>query len=166
MIEDIQNWLGQYPFLEDNIKFIGVILIAILVYFIVKKIIIRSVKTFTRRTKTKVDDLLLNEKLLRRISIIAPLIVLYQFIYLIPASEEIVKLILNSLIVLLILLILGAFITALNDIFESSDRYHDYPIKGYLQIVKIILYIQLLYLSSKTLSSPLLQAYKYHLTIS
>ncbi len=141
MIEDIQNWLGQYPLLENNIKFIGVILIAILVYFIVKKIIIRSVKTFIKRTKTKVDDLLLNEKLLKRISVIAPLIVLYQFIYLIPGSEGLIKLILDSLIVLLILLILGSFITALNDVFERSDRYRDYPIKGYLQIVKIILYI-------------------------
>jgi miniconductance mechanosensitive channel len=141
MIEDIQNWLGQYPLLEDNIKFIGVILLAILVYFIVKKIIIRSVKTFIKRTKTKVDDLLLNEKLLKRISVIAPLIVLYQFIYLIPLSEELIKLILDSLIVLLILLILGSFITALNDVYERSDRYRDYPIKGYLQIVKIILYI-------------------------
>jgi miniconductance mechanosensitive channel len=141
MIEDIQNWLGQYPLLEDNIKFVGVILLSILIYFIVKKIIIRSVKTFIKRTKTKIDDLLLNEKLLKRISVIAPLIVFYQFIYLIPGSEGLIKLILDSLIVLLILLILGTFITALNDVYERSDKYRDYPIKGYLQIVKIILYI-------------------------
>lgn len=141
MIEDIQNWLGQYPLLEGNIKFIGVILFAILVYFIIKKIIIRSVKTFIKRTKTEIDDLLLNEKLLKRISIIAPVIVLYQFIYLIPGSEGLIKLILDSVIVLLILLILGAFITAFNDVYERSDKYRDYPIKGYLQIVKIIIYI-------------------------
>jgi miniconductance mechanosensitive channel len=141
MLEDIQSWLHQYPILEENIKFLGVILLAILVYYIVKKIIIQSIKTFTRKTKTEIDDILLNEKLLRRVAIIAPVIVLYQFVYLIPASEGVIKLFLDSVIVLLILLILGAFISSLNNIYERSGRYTDYPIKGYLQIIKIILYI-------------------------
>lgn len=141
MFEDIQNWLSQYPVLEDNIKFLGVILLAILVYYVVKKIIVQSIKTFTKRTRTEVDDLLLNEKLLSRIAIIAPLIVLYQFIYLIPGSEGLLKLILDSLIVFLILLILSSFLSAVNNIYERSGKFRDYPIKGYLQIVKIIMFI-------------------------
>jgi|SRR5690606_8551520 len=141
MLEDINNWLEQYPFLNENLKFLGVILLALLVYYIVKKIIIQSIKAFAKRTRTDIDDILFNEKLLKRIALIAPLIVIYQFVYLLPGSEGWLKLILDSLIVFQILLILGAFITALNNVSERSEKFKDYPVKGYLQVVKIILYI-------------------------
>jgi miniconductance mechanosensitive channel len=141
MFEDIQNWLSQYPFLEENIKFLGVILFALLVYYIVKKIIIQSIKAFTKKTKTEIDDILFNEKLLRRIAIIAPVIVFYQFLYLIPGSEGFFSLILDSFIVLLIILIIGSFLTSLTEVLDRTERYVDYPVKGYAQIVKIILYI-------------------------
>ncbi len=141
MFEDIQSWLHQYPVIEENIKFLGVLLLALLVYYIIKKIIIKSIRTFTKKTKTQIDDILLNEKLLRRIAIIAPVIVFYQFLYLIPGSEGFLSLILDSIIVFLILLIIGSFLTAVTEIFDRSGKYVDYPIKGYVQIVKIILYI-------------------------
>lgn len=141
MLEAISNWLDQYPFLKDNLKFLGVLLLALLVYFLVKKIIIQSIKAFAKKTVTQIDDILFNEKLLTRIAVIAPVIVLYQFVYLLPGSEAWIKLILDSIIVLLILLILGAFLSTLNDVAERSEKFKDYPIKGYLQIVKIILYI-------------------------
>lgn len=141
MLEDISNWLEQYPFLNENLKFLGVILLALFVYFLVKKIIIQSIKAFAKRTRTNIDDILFNERLLKRIAVIAPVIVIYQFVYLLPGSEGWLKLILDSLVVLLVLLILGAFLTSLNNVSEQSEKFKDYPVKGYLQIVKIILYI-------------------------
>ncbi len=141
MLEAISNWLDQYPFIKDNLKFLGVVLLAWFVYYIVKKIIVQSVKAFARKTTTQIDDILFNEKLLTRIAVIAPVIVLYQFVYLLPGSENWIKLILDSIIVFLILLIIGAFLSTLNEIAERSEKFKDYPIKGYLQIVKIILYI-------------------------
>src|SRR5690606_29431335 len=101
----------------------------------------QSIKAFAKRTRTDIDDILFDERLLKRIAIIAPVIVVYQFVYLLPGSEGWLKLILDSVIVLLILLILGAFLTSLNNVSERSEKFKDYPVKGYLQIVKIILYI-------------------------
>lgn len=141
MFEDIQGWLNQHPVIRDNIKFLGVILLAFFTYFIVKKIILRSVKTFTKRTKTQIDDILLNEKLMRRIAIVAPVIVFYQFLYLVPGSESFIKLILNSVIVLIVILIIGSFLTALTELLDRRGKYIDYPVKGYVQIAKIILYL-------------------------
>ncbi len=140
-LEQVKNWLQDFPFVYSLIKIIGVILLAIISYIITKKIIITGVNKIVERTKTEIDDILLNEAVLKRIAYIAPLLVISQFIYLVPTFEVFLNRFTNSAIVLLLLLLIGSLINASNELYEKSSKYNRRPIKGYLQIAKIIIFI-------------------------
>ncbi len=140
-IENIKHWLQQYPIFYDNLKFLGVILLAYAVYWVTRKIIFKGIKRFIDRTKSEIDDLIFNDKLLRRIAYLAPLFVVHEFTYLLPNYQTLLNHLIESIIVLIVLLIIGGIVTIFNDIYERSGKHNERPIKGYLQIVKIIIYI-------------------------
>ena len=76
-IDNILDWLKEYPALYDNLKFIGVFGLALLSYFVIKYAIGKVVRKITSRTKTDLDDLVLNQKLIRRVALIAPVFAFY-----------------------------------------------------------------------------------------
>lgn len=140
-LEIIKNWFTQYPLIYALIQIVLVILLAFTAYLVVKKLLVSGIHKIVQKTKTEVDDILLNEAILIRIAYIAPILVLSQFLYLIPAIEDVLRKFTESVIVVLFLLIIGSFINAGNELYEKSRNYERRPIKGYLQIAKIIIYI-------------------------
>ncbi len=138
-MDSLQQFFDKYPLLTDFFKFLGILALAVFSYWITKKILIKAVSSIVKRTKTHIDDILLNEKLLSRISYIVPLVVIYQFLYLVPDFSKMIENILESLIVLVLLIVLNNIIDAANELYEKSKLYNRKPIKGYLQVVKIII---------------------------
>jgi len=141
MMEEIKTILFEYPILLAIFQFVGVTILAIVVYFVVKKLLISGVHKIVQKTKTEVDDILLNEAILKRIAYVAPILVISQFLYLIPELEDILRKFTEAVIVLLFLMIIGSLINAGNELYEKSKNYKRRPIKGYLQIAKIVIYI-------------------------
>lgn len=141
MFPDINSWLNENPIIGDNLKFFGVILLALVLYYLTKKIIVRGIRILVRRTPTSYDDLLLNEKLMGRASLIIPLLVLRQFTYLLPEVQLYLGRLLEALVVIVIMLTLGTLISTFNNLYELTERGKERPVKGYLQIIKIIIYV-------------------------
>lgn len=141
MIESIKYFFEEYPLLLDGIEVIGIFLIAFISYFIVKKVLLKSTKRITNKTRTKYDDILLNENLLKRVSLIVPLIVINQFSGFLPDLDNILSNLSGALTALVVVLIIGSILTSINDIYESMSRHTKRPIKGYIQIIKIIIYV-------------------------
>ncbi|MDX1699459.1 MAG: mechanosensitive ion channel [Melioribacteraceae bacterium] len=140
-MEEIKNFLLEYPLLYDIVKFIGIILLALVVYFIVKKVLITGVHKIVKRTRTEIDDILVSDAILKRIAYVAPVLVIFQFLHLFPDVEDILRKFTGSLILVIFLLIIGSLINAANELYEKSKAYERRPIKGYLQVAKIIIYI-------------------------
>ena len=140
-MENIKEFLLEYPAMYVLLQIIGVFLLAYISYVIIKKLLISGVHKIVRRTKTDIDDILLNEIILKRIAYIAPIIVLSQFLYLIPELETTLRRFTESVIVVFLLMLVGSLINAGNELYEKSKKYERKPIKGYLQIAKIIIYI-------------------------
>ncbi len=140
-MENIKEFLTDYPLFETLLHITGVLLLAFISYIIIKKVLISGVQRFIKKTKTEIDDILLNEAILKRISYIAPIIVLSQFLYLVPELETTLRRFTESAIVIFLLMIVGSLINAGNELYENSKKYERRPIKGYLQIAKIIFYI-------------------------
>ncbi|MFC2140055.1 mechanosensitive ion channel family protein [Bacteroidota bacterium] len=141
MIDKIENLLSLYPWVAEILKFLGILLLAWLSYVITKKFILTAIQKLIKKTKTEYDDILLNKKVLNRLSLILPLIILNEFVYLLPFAEEFLSRAIESLIVLVIILAIGINLTAFTQIHERLDKYKKHPIKGYVQVVMIILYI-------------------------
>lgn len=138
--DTIKLWLQDNPVIYDNLKFIGVFGLAILSYFIVKYIINKVVRKLTSKTKTELDDLVFNIKLIKRIALIAPVFVLNRFSHLVPQVDNLIETLSAILIVLMIMLTVGSFLTSYNEVYEKLGKSSERPIKGYLQISKIFTY--------------------------
>ncbi len=140
-METIKNLFKDYPLIEQVAEFVGVILLAYFSYFLTKKVLIRAVNKLIRKTETEIDDILLNDAVLKRLSYIAPLVVLSQFIYLFPAIEGFLKKFTEAAIVLILLVLIASVLNAANELYEKSSKYERRPIKGYLQVAKIIVFV-------------------------
>jgi miniconductance mechanosensitive channel len=84
---------------------------------------------------------LLNDALLKRVAFIAPLIVINQFSYILPDIDSLLSNLSGALTALIIVLIISSVLTSINEIYEVVTKNNKQPIKGYIQVIKIIVYI-------------------------
>ncbi len=140
-MEEIKNIFENYPSVIKILEFVGVLLLAIIVYLIIKKLLISGVQKIVKKTKTEIDDILINEAILKRLAYIAPILVISQFLYLIPQLENVLRKFMGSIIIFIFLLLISSAINAANELYEKSKNYERRPIKGYLQIAKIVIFI-------------------------
>ena len=130
---------------SDLADFIGVLFIGVLLYYLAKLIIIRVLKRIAKQTKSIWDDVLLEKKVFNRMAFLLPGILIYQFA---PATLEefpglvisVVK-VTNLYIVFVVLLIINSFFNAVYAIYEDTEFARLHPIKGYIQVAKIIVFI-------------------------
>ncbi len=141
LIDDILEWIRQYPFIYTNLKFLWVIILAYLSFLAAKFIAFKIITRIVNKTKNIYDDILLNKKVLRRVAYVGPVIVFYQYAYLIPTLEKLFEKTAEILIVIIFMSIAGAAIIAINEIHENKPGKQDKPIKGYLQLIKMIVYV-------------------------
>ena len=141
MFENILEWLEKNPLIFSGSKFTIVLIGAFLAYLITKHFLFKGLNSLVQKTKTKYDDILINNKILNRIAYIAPLIIIHSFAYVLIEFEEVVYRITESMMVLFLLLAAGTFLSSLTDILQNTETFKDRPIKGYMQVVKIVLYI-------------------------
>lgn len=140
-MDEIKIWLNEYPFLGQILSIVGVLLLAIVVYLITKKIIFHGFTKIVSKSKTKWDDLIFDKILFRRIAYIAPFIVLYNFSKVFPFETSSIERIIIAIISVLIMLSIGSLLTAANRVYEKSKYAKEKPLKGYIQIIKLIIYI-------------------------
>jgi miniconductance mechanosensitive channel len=136
-----KEWPQQYPQTYQMLMAAGVLVLGIISYFITKHFILRALLKLVQRTKTSLDDTLLRKAFLRRLSYIVPIIVIYNFSELFPFAEDLISKISIALIWWILLLTGGGFLTGLGEVYQNLDIFRGRPIKGYIQILKLIIYL-------------------------
>jgi miniconductance mechanosensitive channel len=125
----------------------GILIIILLAYFsdlISRKILVNVLTRFVKRSKTSWDDKLLERNVFTRIAHIAPGIVIYFLAgYMLPEFPVLLNWIQKVTILYLIIVILlsiDSLISGMNDIYETFPVSKNRSIKGYIQLIKILLY--------------------------
>ncbi|RKX27998.1 MAG: mechanosensitive ion channel family protein [Candidatus Zixiibacteriota bacterium] len=129
------NWAGYLSWLGTAL---GVIILAWVSNFIAKKIVLVAVSRFIRKTRTQWDDVLLERRVFSRLSHIAPAVVIYFSAYLFPPLQDLLQRAATVYMILTGLLAFNAFLSAVTDIYRTFEMSKSRPIKGYIQIVKVI----------------------------
>ena len=148
---DIKDLLTGWGLPEKYVIYVntvfGIALFIILAYLsdiISKRIILRSITRIIRRTKSTCDDILLEKKLFTRLSHLAPAIILfYSARYVLSDYQNISVLFQGAtkiFIILLILLVIDSLINYILDIYQTLPVSKNRPIKGYVQVIKILVY--------------------------
>jgi len=141
--------------------FLVVLVLGVIIYYITKYIIIRIIKRIALKTASNWDDALLEHKVFQRMAFLIPGILIYQSIPVtldefpgfIPTALKLT----NLYIIIVFLLIINSFLNAVYAMYQKSEFALYHPIKGYIQIGKIIVFIVvfLLILSLLFNQSPL-----------
>ena len=120
----------------------GLVCIGSYIFFLASKIIIlKPINSWFRKTKTKLDDIFLQSGFFNRLIYLIPLLFLYNLEGIFSQYSIIIHRILNSIFVLIILICINVLLSAFGDIYNRSRFSRRIHIKGYLQVVKLILFI-------------------------
>lgn len=117
-------------------------ILALLFYFIGKFILFRIIRSIVKRTPGIYDDIFVSRKFLRRISYVIPMILLYQLIpFAIPHYPGWVVTVRKLSEIVLIFFVLTSGYALLDSFYEkylNTEKSRFKPVKGYLQVVKIV----------------------------
>lgn len=135
--------------LTDNISqftvFILLILFSYLAYVITWRIVRKILIPILKRSKNQFDDLLVKHNFFKKVSYLVPAFILYYFaesaLNIFPSFIGIFNAILEIFFVIIAILIVDSLLSTLNDFYERYDFAKDNPIKGLVQIIKIIIYV-------------------------
>ncbi len=140
-INEIQAWFGRHQEFSEIILLIVVILSALISYKIFNLYLLRLVKKLVQKSKTRIDDFIIESDALKRFSYLLPIIVVYFLAFLYPSIENIIVTICMVLAIWILLFSITAFFQALNKYYETKPISNERPIKGYIQVGNIIIYL-------------------------
>lgn len=133
----------------DNISqlavFILLLLTSYLAYVITWRIVRRVLIPIVRKSKNQFDDLLVKHLFFKKISYLVPAFILYYFseyaLLIFPDFTSVFNNVIEIFFVVIAVLIIDSLLSTLNDFYERYDFAKDNPIRGLVQIIKIIIYI-------------------------
>ncbi len=148
----IYDWLIDKGVAEATAKYlnmvillIGVLLIALIVDYITKRILWKFSSSIAKRTKTNFDDILIKNKLPRNIAHIIPLMILIEFVPDVFSDfdyvENIIEKTLKVIAILLTLRIVKNFLYSVHDYLKTLPQYKDKPLFSYIQVFMIFLWL-------------------------
>ncbi len=147
---------AQPPWAQAAIGLAGLALVALLVNFLLKKVILRLAAPFLD-TRSKTAD-----KAAARLATVAPLLIVAKGIELVPHLYETVWLLIQNLaqacIVLSVAMAISKALDYIEELYRRRPNAHMRPIKGYVQVLKILVYCAAVILGISALieQSPLL----------
>ncbi len=155
-MERYAHWIYDYlitldwnPASARFVNMIGLLVILLIglgiVDTIIRRLLLNQFARISERTETKFDDILVQNKVLRNIAHIIPLLIAIAFVpYILldyPYYEVIMEKALKGLSILLAVWIIRGFVHSVRDYLNTKDRYKDKPINSYGQVIVIITWI-------------------------
>jgi miniconductance mechanosensitive channel len=132
-------------YLSITINVIVLLIICYVVYWVSKRILLKIVITFIKRTKSNWDNILLKEKVFNSIAHIAPILVLRYFIpFIFDDYPEIIPILIKATDIYFIIIIIktvNSFFNSVEQVLRKSPALKDKPMHSYFQLVKIIMYL-------------------------
>lgn len=123
----------------------ALIILAVLADQLVRRIALVIIERLVHRTRTTWDDALRDAGVFRRLVPIIPVTIVHWGIVLVPHLADPVIIFVQRLalatLVLLVVRSLGTLLTAVNGIYQRYPIARNHPIKGYLQVAKVVAYV-------------------------
>lgn len=142
---DIQVQLSHYPWLEMFVSLTILILFAAIANFIAKRIIVRGVRHLVTKLKSPNQSIFAQHSVIKKFANIVPAVVIMNGIatvpHLTPKFISFVEMGAQAFIFLTLALTVSELLNIFNLIYQRNPKSRNKPIKGYLQLVKLILFV-------------------------
>ncbi|ENW80950.1 hypothetical protein F909_02240 [Acinetobacter sp. ANC 3929] len=141
----MRSELGHYPWLETTLALAVLILFAALANFIAKRIIVRGIRHLITKFKSPNQAIFAQHSVTRRFANIVPALVIMNGIVTVPHLPEkfisFVQMGAQAFIFLTLALTVSEALNIFNLVYQRNPKSRNKPIKGYLQLVKLILFV-------------------------
>jgi len=148
----LTDWLIGLGVKETTTMYLKLVILLLILFIIsyvtnliVKKILIRSIRSAIKKTKTVWDDALVENKVFISLSHIAPAIVIYLTTPYIfedfPDAIPYVLRLVNAYISIVLIIVIINFLNTLKYYSKNTKLFKDNPLDSYFQLIKIAIYI-------------------------
>ena len=128
---------------DENLRLLVIVGSSFGIFLILRILVFPAIKRIAKKTNTIIDDLFLEKKFLNRLSFVAVFTFLNGIVFtefsIDLMNSEVGQRIISSFLAIFLGLTLNELLSILNNASSKYDALKDRPIKGYIQIVKIIL---------------------------
>lgn len=130
--------------LSDYVWLIGVALIAWIAYYFVKKVLYNFLQRLVKRSSNQIDDILLEQKLFRRVSYYAPALVIYKIAPWVISGYVgmafFITRVMEAYMLMVTILVIESFFNSIHHVYSTTEMSKSRPIKGFIQVAKIFVY--------------------------
>ena len=137
-MENLSNYINSLSSQRYILIFV-VLLLSAFSYIIIRYIFLKIIFRFFEKTSTKIDDILIQRRLLNRIAYAVPLIIIYNLSDILVGDNKIISRILLSLIAAVLISCINSLLSSINDIYNQSKYSTNVNIKSYFQVIKLII---------------------------
>jgi miniconductance mechanosensitive channel len=142
------NWGFSGKIANYIVDFFGLFVVfiaSIIVYYILKFIINRFLKRIILRSKSKWDDYLYENRVFTRLCLIIPAIIIELFLTAVisdyPRAIHFIEVVLEVYTATILILVANSFLNSVYHIYGDFEVANSKPIKGYVQILKIVVFL-------------------------
>ncbi|WP_040209160.1 mechanosensitive ion channel family protein [Neobacillus jeddahensis] len=133
---DIDPTIAGYLSVMIMILFISII--CVVAHFITRKVVIRVITHIVKNNKFTWDNILLERRVFHKLAHFVPAIIIYLFSPTFPSYQNLIEKGAIAYLIIIGLLVLNHLLSAINDIYQTYEISKTKPIKGYIQVIKII----------------------------
>ena len=134
-----------HPLLPPVVTLVALVLFAMFCHFIAKAILVRAVRAVASRTAVTWDDELTQHNVLGRLVQVLPALIIFVGIGFVPdLSDSIAQLLRNVMLGYIILMLTAAVtagLSAANEIYARHEVARHRPLKGFVQLLQIALWL-------------------------
>ena len=143
---DFLRPLADLPYASTALTLAGLLLTAWLANWVTRRVLLRVAERVAQASSFKWDDLLLGRNVLSRLAWVVPALVVLAGIGTVPGLDDDAVLVVRNVAVACIYfavaLSLSDLLNTFNDLYESrGERARARPVKGYLQLMKLLVFI-------------------------
>lgn len=128
-------------YLATALMILFIAALSIIANFVAKKIVLRVLTHIIKNNRITWDNIILEKKVFQRLSHIVPALIIYAFASVFPDYQALIEKAAVTYIMVVSILVVDSFLNAVNDIYSTFEISKVRPIKGYIQVVKIFIYI-------------------------
>ncbi len=128
-------------FAKTGIPLAGLLALVAVTYALSRWGLVAGIRHLVKRSAITWDDALVDARVFATMAHVAPAVVLYYGIALVPGLGETLSVLVQRLAIALVVAVttisFNSFLSAVNEIYSRKAEYRRRPIKGYLQVIKI-----------------------------
>lgn len=139
---EVQKWLTEHTFVARIAGLIGLVALCWVTFVLVHRLLLALLHFAGRQTRFEWDDIVLGRGAFDKLSYLAPAMVVAAFPDPIPLDNASTHRIVTAYVIVVVALALSNLLSAANDIYERYVEFaKERPIKGYIQVVKLLMII-------------------------